>query len=170
MKKLIYLFLITLLALSFGGCGKDKPAVKTPAVEKVRPAESIKGKEPEEAKKPEQEEYNYDAKGRRDPFLPLVETTKQKPIRKKGASPFESYDIGEIKLLAIAWNSKHYALIMLPDKKSYTITEGMTLGLQGGKVVKITKDSVVIREYIRDYRGEMKPRESILKLHKGEEE
>jgi Tfp pilus assembly protein PilP len=59
---------------------------------------------------------------------------------------------------------------MLPDKKSYTITEGMTLGLQGGKVVKITKDSVVIREYIRDYRGEMKPRESILKLHKGEEE
>jgi Tfp pilus assembly protein PilP len=170
MKRIPYLVLIMMLALAFGGCGKEKPTVKTPAVAKVGAAEAKKEKEPEGAKKPEQEEYKYDAKGRRDPFLPLVETTKQKSIRKRGASPFESYGIDEIKLLAIAWNSKHYALIMLPDKKSYTITEGMTVGLQGGKVVKITKDAVVIREYIRDYRGEIKPRESILKLHKGEEE
>jgi Tfp pilus assembly protein PilP len=58
---------------------------------------------------------------------------------------------------------------MLPDKKTYTVTVGMTLGIQGGKVQKITKDSVVIREFIRDYRGDIKPRDSILKLHKGEE-
>lgn len=170
MKRISYLFLIVLLAWSFGGCGKERPAVKTPAIEKAKPAEVKKEKEPEEAKKSEQEEFKYDAKGRRDPFLSLVETTKQKPLRKRGASPVESYDIEEIKLLAIAWNTKHYALIMLPDKKTYTITEGMTLGLQGGKVIKITKDSVIIREYIKDYRGEIKPRESILKLHKGEEE
>ncbi len=61
-------------------------------------------------------------------------------------------------------------LIRLPDKKNYTITEGMTIGLQGGKVEKITKDSVVIREFIKDYRGNIKPRDTILKLHKGEEE
>ena len=74
-------------------------------------------------------------------------------------------------MLAIAWNknNQYYALIMLPDKKTYTITEGRTLGLQGGKVVKITKDSVVIREFVKDYRGVIKPRDSILKLHKGEE-
>ena len=57
---------------------------------------------------------------------------------------------------------------MLPDKKTYTISEGMTLGLQGGKVYKINKDTVVIREYVKDYKGEIKPRDSILKLHKGE--
>jgi Tfp pilus assembly protein PilP len=170
MKKVSCLFLIILLALFVGSCGKEKHAVKTPAVSKVGHTGEQKKKETEEAKKAEPEEYKYDAKSRRDPFLSLVETTKQKPVRKEGASPFESYDIGEIKLLAIAWNSKHYALIRLPDKKTYTITEGMTLGLQGGKVVKITKDSVVIKEYIKDYRGEMKSRESILKLHKGEEE
>ena len=98
--------------------------------------------------------------------------TKEKPLKKKGASPFESYDIEEIKLLAIAWNknNKYYALVMLPDKKTYTITEGMSLGLQGGKVEKITKDTVVIREFVKDYRGDIKPRDSILKLHKGEEE
>lgn len=46
----------------------------------------------------------------------------------------------------------------------------MTLGLQDGKVIKITPNSIVIREYTKDYRGNMKPRDAILKLHKGEEE
>ena len=64
------------------------------------------------------EEYKYDARGRRDPFLSLVAVTKEKQIKKKGASPFESYDINEIKLLAIAWDkNKYFALIRLPDKK-----------------------------------------------------
>lgn len=112
----------------------------------------------------------YDAKGKRDPFLSLVTILKQKPERRKGATPFESYSVDEINLLAIAWdNQKYYALIMLPDKKSYTIMEGMKLGLYGGKVQKITKDMVVIREYIKDYKGDLKPRDSILKLRKEEE-
>jgi type IV pilus assembly protein PilP len=98
-----------------------------------------------------------------------VEIKKEKPMKKKGASPFESYDVDEITLMAIASDkNKYYALVSLPDKKSYTITEGMTLGLQGGKVQKITKDTVIIREFIRDYKGEVKSRDSILKLHKGE--
>jgi Tfp pilus assembly protein PilP len=42
----------------------------------------------------------------------------------------------------------------------------MKLGLYEGKVQKITKDMVVIREYVKDYRGEIKPRDSILKLRK----
>jgi len=46
----------------------------------------------------------------------------------------------------------------------------MSLGLKNGKVEKITKDNVLIREYIADYKGAMKPRDSILKLHKGEGE
>jgi Tfp pilus assembly protein PilP len=59
---------------------------------------------------------------------------------------------------------------MLPDKKSYTIKEGMVLGLYGGKVEKITKDTVVIREFIKDYRGNLKPKDTILKLREGEGE
>jgi Tfp pilus assembly protein PilP len=117
--------------------------------------------------KTEQEIYAYDPRGRRDPFLSLVMMLKQKPERKKGMTPFESYSVNEINLLAIAWDDqKYYALILLPDKKSYTITEGMKLGLYGGKVQKITKDAVVIREHVKDYRGEIKPRDSILKLRK----
>ena len=171
MKKTAYFFLILFFVSSLAGCGKGPAPAKKPMAEKVKPGEVQEQQKETTEKKVQLEEYNYDAGGRRDPFLSLVEITRHKPMKRHGASPFESYDIDEIKLLAIAWDkNKHYALIMLPDKKAYTITEGTTLGLQGGKVIKITQDTVLIREYVKDYRGEIKPRDAILKLHKGEEE
>lgn len=169
-NNIVFIITIFFLLTIITGCKKEQP-VKKPAAEKVKPP-TVEVKKPvEEVKKEEPQEVVYDAKGKRDPFLSLVEITKQKPVKKKGASPFESYDIEEVKLLAIAsTKEKYYALIRLPDRKNYTITEGMTLGLQGGRVEKITKDSVIIREYVKDYRGEIKPRDAILKLHKGDEE
>jgi Tfp pilus assembly protein PilP len=171
MKNVLCLFLIVVLFLPAAACSKEKAPVKKPAAGQVAPAEvKPEAKETVETPTVIPEEYKYDAKGRKDPFLSLVTVTKEKQIKKKGASPFESYDIAEIQLLAIAWDkNKYFALIRLPDKKTYTITEGLSLGLEGGKVVKIAKDSVIIREYIKDYRGDIKPRDTILKLHKGEE-
>jgi len=168
----ILLALILLLFfLPLSGCKKQPATVKKPAAEKVLPVEVKKDLKPEEIKKVELETYTYQSEGRRDPFVSLVEVTKQKPTKKKGVSPYESYDIEQLTLLAIAWdNEKHYALVMLPDKKSYTITEGMTLGLHGGKVMKITKDMVVIRELTKDYKGNIKSKEFVLKLRKEEEE
>ena len=172
MNTLLKLFIIIALLLTFAGCKKSQPTGTKPMAAPVKPAEVKKEQQTtEQPKKVEQEEYKYDAKGRRDPFLSLVQIKKEKPTKKKGASPFESYDVDEIHLMAIASDkNKYYALISLPDKKNYTITEGMRLGLQGGKVQKITRNTVIIREFIRDYKGEVKPRDSILKLHKGEEE
>jgi len=171
MKNVLSLFLIIVLFLPAAACSKKKAPVKTATAEKVAPAQvKPEAKESVEALAIIPETYTYDAKGRKDPFLSPVTVTKQKQTKKKGASPFESYDIAEIKLLAIAWDkNRYFALILLPDKKTYTITEGLSLGLEGGKVEKIAKDSVVIREYVRDYRGDIKPRDTILKLHKGEE-
>ncbi len=169
MKRLLYAFIIFLLCLS-GGCKKETAPGKKPAAQKTPPAAVTEEKAPSQVVKVEYEAYQYEAKGKRDPFLSLVAKETQKPLRKNGAGPFESYEVEEMQLLAIAWDkNKFYALIMMPDKKTYTITEGMALGLQGGKVHKITKDAVHIREYVKDYRGEIKPRDSILKLHKGEE-
>jgi len=168
MRKIICFLIILCLVLPFTGCKKEQTPIKKPMAGLVQPpAATQEAKETEEASKAEHEIYTYDPRGKRDPFLSLVMMLKQKPERKKGTTPFESYSVDEINLLAIAWdNQKYYALILLPDKKSYTITEGMKLGLYGGKVQKITKDSVVIREYVKDYRGEIKPRDSILKLRK----
>jgi Tfp pilus assembly protein PilP len=161
--------LIIFLLLPFGGCKKEQPVVEKPMAEKVKSTEfKADTKESEEARDVTKEEYLYDSKGRRDPFLPLI--SKEKPERKKGVTPIESFGVEEINLLAIAWDkNKYYALIRLPDGKAYTVTEGTTLGLQGGKVQKITKDMVTIREYIKDYKGVTVPKDTVLKLHKGEE-
>jgi Tfp pilus assembly protein PilP len=100
----------------------------------------------------------------------LLWQNQNKSLAGKGATPIEGFGLEEINLLAIAWDkNKYYALIMLPDGKAYTITEGTRLGLQGGKVQKITEDKVVIREYIKDYKSVIVPKDTILKLHKEEE-
>jgi len=172
MIRTIYSVLFILLLLfPAAGCKKDQPPQKRPQAQKVRPAPPPQP-EPvqEEVKKVVREEYEYNPRGRRDPFLSLLATAEAKPARKKGASPVESYDINELRLLAIAWDKdRPYALIRLPDNKTYTIVEGTAVGLRGGKVARITPDAVLIREYIEDYRGDIKPRDTILKLHKGGE-
>jgi type IV pilus biogenesis protein PilP len=171
MKKMACLSAVIFLFFIIGGCEKGQPPPKKPTAEAVKPAQTREAPKAEEVKKTELEEYKYNAGSRRDPFLSLIEITKAKPTKKKGATPFESYSLDEIKLLAIASsNNKHYALIKLPDGKTYTLTRGMTVGMQGGKVQRISTDSVWIREYIKDYKGELKPRDTILKLHKGEGE
>lgn len=109
----------------------------------------------------------YTAGKRRDPFIPLIVKAEAKP---KGLMPIENYEVSEFKLIAILWdNTRYYAVITLPDSKSYTIREGVKLGLHGGKVYKITKDSVIIREYVRDYKGALGPKDTILKLRREEE-
>jgi type IV pilus biogenesis protein PilP len=171
MKKIVCFSVIIFLFFFSGGCETKQPPAKKPMAEMVKPVPAKEAPKAEEATKTEPEAYKYTAGGRRDPFLSLIEITKEKPTKKKGATPFESYNLDEIKLLAIAsTNKKNYALIELPNGKTYTIRKGMTLGMEGGKVEMITKGSVLIREYVRDYRGELKPRDIILKLHKGEGE
>ncbi|MGB9715509.1 MAG: pilus assembly protein PilP [Thermodesulfovibrionales bacterium] len=168
MKRLVCLISIILLIICFTtGCKKTKSNQIKPPSSKVSPVETKV--EQQDIQKIEQEIYSYDPKGRRDPFLSLVAPVRQKPLKEKGLSPLERYGVDELNLLAIAWDKqKYYAVIMFPDKKSYTVTEGTKLGIHGGKVEKITQDSVIIREYIKDYRGVIKSRDSVLKLHKEE--
>lgn len=117
--------------------------------------------------------FDYKPKGRRDPFLSLIIVEPEKVdkiVKKKTGHPLENYDVVEFKLIATLWNKVgYYAVITLPDDKSYTIIEGMRLGLHNGTVHKITKDSVIIRENIKDHKGVFKAKDTILKLRREEE-
>jgi Tfp pilus assembly protein PilP len=171
MKKIILFFILCLL-LPLGGCKKETDTIKKTRVKRVQQVEAKKVVKTSVKIKDVFKEkfYAYDLQGRRDPFLSLVEITKKKTERKKGASPIESFSVEEIKLLAIASDQKSaYALIQLPNQKTFTIKEGVVLGLEGGKVEEISADRVVIREYVKNFRGEIKPKDTILKLHKREE-
>lgn len=168
MKIMATIFILCLI-LHLGGCKKEPPKVKRTPSQSAQQTVIQKTQQPtiEAVKDMREKIYEYNPKGRRDPFLSLVEITK-KPTKKIGASPIESFSIEEFVLMAIASDEeKNYALIMLPDQKTFTITEGMKLGLEGGTVKEITAETVVIREYIKDFKGNIKPKDTVLKLHKG---
>jgi len=160
-------------------CRKEaqKPAQEVKPQVQAQKAAAAKEATPEakpEEGKVETETYVYDPKGRRDPFLSIIESAKKErdtEKRKKGLRPSEAFDVSEIKIIAIASDRKNsYAMVLFPDNKYYTVKEGMTLGAYGGKVVKITPESIVVRELIKNYKGETLPKDTILKLRKEEGE
>lgn len=168
-QKNIILIVILILTSPFflGACDKKAPSPK------AAPAKAAQEGAPQspEVKAPNVEEdvYVYDKKGKRDPFVSLVVTVVEKP--KKGQTPLENYDVSAIKILGIVWNEKgHFAEAVLPDGKAYTLREGMTIGIHEGKIQKINKNHIVIIERIKDYKGQLKSKETILKLREGEEE
>jgi type IV pilus assembly protein PilP len=170
MMNKFLLLLVILSVMGFAGCkGKETPP--KPSAEKHRAAAPEAAAPQKEEQKEDANVYTYESKGRRDPFMSLITATKEKMQRKKRANPIENFDVDEIRLIAIVWDKQgSYAMITLPDGKSYTIRKGITLGLYGGKVEDITKDSVLIREQVKDYRGQLKTKDTQLKLRKEGEE
>ena len=168
--------LISVLFLSYG-CS-DQPSSPPVQVAQTQPAAApasqpaVPQPEAEVQEVPEQTGYVYERRDRRDPFVPLI-VPKKKVEKVKGvkAGTLESYDISEFKLAAIAKKGKNYfALITTPDNRSFTVHKGMAIGMNKGKVKDITRDKIVLVEYSRDFRGELKSREIILEFRKGEVE
>ncbi len=168
-------FIISLIA--FYGCS-NKPSPQSAQVAKKQSAgtavSTAAAPAPEAVveEAPQQEGYIYQHRDRRDPFIPLIVPTK-KVQKGEGikAGTLEGYDIAEFTLSAIAKKGRQYfALMTTPDNRSFTVNEGTAIGLNRGKVRKITSDRMIIVEYSMNYRGESKPREIILEFRKGEVE
>lgn len=162
------------------GCKEEeaKPAKQAAPqaskVQKAGPAQDTAAAARPEEKKVESETYLYNPEGRRDPFLSIIEVAKkdrEAEKKKKGLKPSEAYEMGEIKVIAIASDRKNrYAMVQFPDNRYFTVRVGTTLGRYGGKVIKIDQESVVVREYVKNYRGETQAKDTILKLRKEEGE
>ena len=174
MKLIPILFVVILLTV---GCQKERPhpVIQKETQKAQKPETAIETTAPltHETKKGETEPYFYEAKGRRDPFLSIIEAAKKDRAvdRKKGGKPIESYDITDIRVIAIASDKqRYYAMVQLPDNKYFTVKEGMTLGLYGGKVMKIDAAGMVVREFMKDLRGEIQTKDTILRLRREEGE
>ena len=107
------------------------------------------------------ETYRYQPDGRRDPFESLV---KEKPpegplepviddgTRPRG--PLERFDISALKLVGILWGELgRRALIRAPDNKGYFVTVGTYMGENGGQVIGINDDRLMIEEKYKDTEG-----------------
>jgi Tfp pilus assembly protein PilP len=116
--------------------------------------------------------YVYEPGERRDPFIPLVVEKKKEKKNKmvQNAPPLESYDAKEFRVIAtaVSIDNEFYALLLAPDKKSYTVTEGTKLGFHMGKIKEINMNEVIVEEYEEDHLNELKLKRVILKLRREE--
>ncbi|NOX19829.1 MAG: pilus assembly protein PilP [Nitrospirae bacterium] len=173
-SRLISILLLCLTVVVFSCKGKQQQSYESKA--QVKTARKVKQKKTIQVKKKPKpykfEVVKYDPAGRRDPFLSVIALTKQKieKQKKRKTNPLENYDVTDFKLLGIVYDGqRYYASVLLPDGKAFTVTKGMTVGLYNGKIIDISEGQLVVREYVMNYRGELKPKDTILKLRKEEE-
>lgn len=162
--RLIAIIGVAVMFAFLPACKKKAPAPQQKEEQKGPAAPQVKIELP----KVERETYTYDPKGRRDPFTSLLapKAAKVKKEKPKG-SPIENVDVEDLKVIAVLWDkNEYYAMILLPDNKSFTIKKGMVLGQHAGKVVEIAEEGVLIREHVKDYRGNMVVKDTLLKLRK----
>jgi Tfp pilus assembly protein PilP len=134
------LAVVALVGMS--GCSDSgTPSAPTPP----RPAQSAAAKPappPAPPPAPAVAPYAYAAKGRRDPFQPLikprVETAKARP--KTGLA---ALDVKELKLAGIIWGGRGYfALVEAPNGAGYVVRLNDTVG-DDARVAKITAEAVM---------------------------
>jgi len=171
MKKFFASSILLMISL-IAGCADTEPK-KVVAPHKVtKPTSETKVKDaaPAPPKEPSMAivGYDYNPQGRRDPFTSLI--LKDVSEKKKGVGPLEQDDIKTFRLIAIVKSGDQYhAMITLPDGKSYTVRKGMKIGIDGGTIESITKDSVVVRQLMKDKTGVLKPKDIILRLRTEDE-
>jgi type IV pilus assembly protein PilP len=121
----------------------------------------------------------YNPEGQIDPFQPLFQgkqervedaSGKAKTIRdsRRGKlSPLEKLDISQLKLTAIILG-KHRNIAMVQEStgKGHVIKKGTYIGINSGRVVEITNNTVVIEEEVEDLLGKIIVRKRELKLQK----
>ena len=167
------------LGLCVGGCdrllvkkGREQKATAKPppqpAPQQTTASTSAVGPQQEVAR-----DYVYDPSGKRDPFQPFI--AAQTPVKPAGEevpiTPLQKYDLSQLKLVAIIVGAgEGSAMVQDSEGKGYIIKKGVYVGSNFGKVKTVLKDRVIIEERYKDYTGQVKEKEIILKLHpQGEE-
>ena len=86
--------------------------------------------------------YVYEAKGRRDPFRPLIRP-KVETVRARPKTGLAALDVKELKLSGVIWGGRGYfALVEAPNGAGYVMRLNDTVG-EDARVAKITPDAVM---------------------------
>jgi type IV pilus assembly protein PilP len=102
---------------------------------------------------------------RRDPFRPFTLNLRATVRRRDNLSPLERYELGQLKLVGIVWNTKNpTALVEDASGLGYTVRVGTPIGANEGRVVKISPNTVAVEEEYIDLYGAKKKREVSMKL------
>ncbi len=98
------------------------------------------------------ENFKYDSKGKRDPFV-KYDASKNDKV-KKGNTPLEQYDISQLKLTAIvSFGDQPKAIIEDISGKGFVAEKGTKVGVKGGIITDIVDNKVIITETTVDFTG-----------------
>ncbi len=177
-KIYIIFILVIVIIFSMTGCdqlplkkGTEKKATAKPppqpAPQQSTPLPSAVT--PQEVER----DYVYDPTGKRDPFQPFI--AAQTPVKPVGeeipATPLQKYDLSQLRLVAIIVGAGDgSAMVEDSEGKGYIIKKGVYVGANFGKVKSVLKDRVIIEERYKDYTGQVREKEIILRLHPPGEE
>ncbi len=165
--------LVIVLTISYGCKKSSKPARAKKAVQPAQQVVEVAPEIPASEEKKNKDDvagYVYNRRERRDPFKPLIEAKgKATGEGLKTIGTLESYDISDFVVQGIARKGGQYlALLQSPDNKSFTVIKGVSIGFNNGTIEDITPNEVITKEEFTDPFGNLKSRQIILELHKGE--
>jgi type IV pilus assembly protein PilP len=171
------------LALVFllAGFVTAAPAATPPAAKPAEVKPAVQQEARQEAPPLEMPDYRYDPKGKIDPFKPFVRLElptpgKKGPEKKKlmgHLTPLQRVALDKVRVTGIAGSSSK-RVAMVEDGggggKGYLVYLGTLIGENGGKVIQILPDRVIVEEKLGESKGKEKSHRVALKLHKEEGE
>ena len=109
---------------------------------------------------------SYNPVGKRDPFKPAISRPRVQP-----RGPLEQFDLDRLNLVAvIAGTPRPLALVEAPDGTQYAILVGTPIGRNQGRVIRITKDRVIVSEKVYDQaRRKLARHRTVLTIEKDSE-
>jgi type IV pilus assembly protein PilP len=174
----VEVFFIFILVIVIGLCVVGCDQLPVPGVKKQQkaapkappqaaPQQVTTPPSTEPAKEEVERDYVYDPTGKRDPFQPFI--AAQTPVKPAGeeipVTPLQKYDLSQLKLVAIiVGTGEGSAMVQDSEGKGYIIKKGVYVGTNFGKVKAVLKDRVIIEERYKDYTGQVKEKEIVLRL------
>lgn len=117
---------------------------------------------------PEKVSFVYDPTGKRDPFRPFDLSLKLDRSKKKD---LERYDYGQLKLTAVLGGfDEPKAIVENAAGRGFTVSKGTKIGPNGGEVIEIRPDRILILENVVDFTGESKAHTVEMKLRTKDQE
>ncbi len=102
---------------------------------------------------------------RRDPFRPFTLNVRASVRRRENLSPLERYDLGQLKLVGIIWNSNEpRAMVEDSAGLGYVVKVGTPIGASDGIVKAIKQNEITIEEFFVDLYGARKRREVNMRI------
>lgn len=111
--------------------------------------------------------YDYDARGRRDPFTQPIEDKPIAPGALHGpVLPLQRFDLEQLRLVGIIWDvRKPRAMIRDPKGQTYIVGPNAKLGSRNGYIESIREGEIVVIETI-EQEGQLISTSQVVKITK----